>query len=414
MDLILTLFLIALNGFFVAAEFALVKVRISQLSGEIKAGKKSALIAQKILASLDTYLSGCQLGITLTSLALGAIGEPMVERFIHDNFHFLPKNLVEPISYVIALLTLTIFHVVLGEQAPKILALQKAKNTTLNISYPLYFFYLVFKPAIWGLDKLSNITLKLIGLHPSGHGDIHTAEELRFLIDQSAEAGNIGQEHEIIQNAFDFKQKKVNQIMKPSTSIISFDVNDNDLKNKIISEGYSRVPVYSESPNNIVGVLYLKDVIKSKDIKDSIKPVYFVPENKKISDLLKELQKEKLHMSIVVDEYGLITGLVTIEDILEELVGEIQDEHDDESPIVKQLSTNEWLVNASATIDDVNLSLPKPLPQKPSYETVNGFILSVLERIPQENDTFQTTDWNITIQKKKGPSVQSIKMSLNN
>jgi CBS domain containing-hemolysin-like protein len=412
-DLILTMFLIALNGFFVAAEFALVKVRISQLSGDIKAGRKSAILAEKIINNLDTYLSGCQLGITLTSLALGAIGEPMVERFIHDNFHFLPKNLVEPISYVIALLTLTIFHVVLGEQAPKILALQKAKSTTLNITYPLYFFYLLFKPAIWGLDKLSNITLRLIGLHPSGHGDIHTAEELRFLIDQSAEAGNIGQEHEIIQNAFDFKQKRVVQIMKPSTNIVSFDINDPDLIKKIINEGYSRVPLYSDIQNNIIGIIYLKDVIKSKDIKESIKPVYFIPENKKISDLLKELQKQKMHMSIVVDEHGLITGLVTIEDILEELVGEIQDEHDDELPIVKQISENEWVVNASATIHDVNVSLPKPLPDKPNYDTVNGFILSVLERIPQENDTFQTTDWNITIQKRKGPSVQSIKMTLN-
>jgi len=428
-DILLTLFLVFLNGFFVAAEFALVKIRASQLETDSNSGNKQAKLSLNIVNNLESYLSGCQLGITIASLALGAVGEPLVERMLMSFFHFMnfniSHNVTELISWAVALSILTIFHVVFGEQAPKIMALQSAKKTTLLISYPLYFFYVAFKPAIWLLNELSNKTLKIFGFHAGSHQEIHSIEELKILIDQGKASGTlVKNEHEIIKNVFDFNHISAHQVMVPRQKIHSIDIksNVNDIMYQIKNDGYSRIPVYKDDNDIIVGILHTKDLIKidsnkEKDtvikLEDILRPAYFVHEDKKISDLLKELQLKKLHMAIVVNEYGSISGLLTIEDIIEELVGEIEDEHDNEQPIVKQHG-DDFIISALARVADVNDFLPIKLPLSESkYETVNGYVTHLLDKIPDVNDTIKTNDYTITVIKKINQVVLFIKMKKN-
>ncbi len=424
-DIILTLLLVFLNGFFVAAEFALVKIRTSQLETDASKGNKYAKLSLNIVNNLESYLSGCQLGITIASLALGAVGEPLVEKMLLSLFHTLDLNIshgaTELISWSLALGILTTFHVVFGEQAPKIMALQSAKKTTLLISYPLYVFYICFRPAIWLLNELSNKTLKIFGFHPGSHSESHSLDELKIIIDKSGESGTlVKNEHEYIKNVFDFNKITVSQIMTSRGSIKSINIssNINDIVKDVINDGYSRIPVYKDSLDNIIGILYSKDLIKLNlksvniselNINDSIRPAHFIHESKKISDLLKELQSKKLHMAIVVNEYGSVSGLLTIEDILEELVGEIEDEHDDEQPIVKKVG-DDFIINATSRVSDVNDLLPIKLPINDNkYDTVNGYVISILDKIPEVNDTIKTGDYTITVVKKVNQMVHSIK-----
>ncbi len=424
-DILVTTLLVFLNGFFVAAEFALVKIRGSQLEIIALTGNRSAKLAMDIVKNLDSYLSACQLGITIASLALGSIGEPMVEELVNMFFTKvgidIHKHVVVTISYALSLGILTTLHVVFGEQAPKMMALKSAEKVTLAISYPMRFFYVVFSPAVWILNGLSNVVLKSLGIHSNMHQDEHTAEELALLIDQGKATGAIEEgEHEIIKNAFGFDQIMVRQIMMPRPKIhgIEIDTKVEEVIASIINEGYSRMPIYKDSIDNIEGVVYTKDLLRMMnkkeaiEFKDAMRPAYFVPETKKISDLLRDLQKKRMHMAIVIDEYGGVSGIVTIEDIIEEIVGEIQDEHDDEAPIVVKTALKEYAVNALSNILDVNEFLPEPLPEADEYETVAGYISVIFGKIPELSDTIQTKHYEISILKKSKQMVQEVKFNL--
>jgi CBS domain containing-hemolysin-like protein len=323
---------------------------------------------------------------------------------------------------VIALIILTLFHVILGEALPKLMAINKTKQTMFFVVYPLYWFHAGFRPAIWLLNKLSNMTLNLFGMHGGSHQEIHSAEELRIMIDQGEDSGTIAKnENEIIQNVFDFNNIRAHQIMTPKNKIYSIDIEDNldQIVDEVIELGYSRMPAYRGDENVVIGVLYAKDLIRLSnkqnddstiEITQAIRPAHFVHEDKKIADLLKELQAKKLHMAIVVNEYGSISGLLTIEDIIEELVGEIEDEHDNEQPIVKQIG-DEYIVSAQARVADVNDFLPCKLPlSEGAYETVNGYVTQLLDKIPDLNDTVKTNDYVITIMKKVNQMVVTIKL----
>jgi CBS domain containing-hemolysin-like protein len=424
-DILVTTFLVLLNGFFVAAEFALVKIRGSQLEIVASSGNRSAKLALDIVKNLDSYLSACQLGITIASLALGSIGEPMVEDVVKIIFEKvgldLHEHIIETISYVLSLSILTTLHVVFGEQAPKMVALKNAEKVTLSISYPMRFFYLIFRPAVWVLNALSNVVLKSLGIYQSSHQDQHTAEELAILIDQGKATGAIEEgEHEIIKNAFGFDQIMARQIMVPRPKINGVDIDTpvEEVIEQIINEGYSRMPVYQDSIDNIEGIVYTKDLLRlmNKKVKiefrQAMRPAYFIPETKKISELLRDLQKKRMHMAIVTDEYGGVSGIVTIEDIIEEIVGEIQDEHDDEAPIVEKTALREYVVNALSPIIDVNEFLPEPLPEGDEYETVAGYVSMIFGKIPDLSDTIQTKHYKISIVKKSKQMVQVVKLYL--
>ena len=338
--LIFALFLVFLNGFFVAAEFAIVKVRASQIEIKAKTGSRVGKMAKNILHHLDGYLAATQLGITLASLGLGVVGEKVMHEIIHDslaNFG-VGEALITTISTAIAFSVITIMHIVFGELAPKSLAIQRPVATTLFVAIPLQLFYILFRPFIWVLNGLAIVILKPFGINAAGaHESLHSNEELQYLLDQGKESGALeDNEHELIKNVFDFNERVVKNIMVPRTKIsgIELDTPIDEVIDRIISEGYSRMPVYDDVIDKIIGVVHAKDVLpllaEKKDwaLTDIIRKPYFVPETKKINDLLSELQQKRIQIAIVIDEFGGTAGMVTLEDIVEEIVGEIQDEYD--------------------------------------------------------------------------------------
>ncbi len=423
-DLLLTLLLILLNGFFVSAEFALVKVRASQLDLKAQKGSNRARIAKLLTSKLDAYLSATQLGITLASLALGAVGERVVSKIVIDilerSGYTSPHVAAHSIALPVALTLLTFFHVVLGEQIPKMFGIKYSLETTLFISWPLRVFYFVFSPFIWLLNKSSNLLLRLMGVKKMGEEEVHTEEELRLILTESEEGGAIKpSENELIQNVFDFDDRIVKQIMVPQNRVTAIDVEalDKDgIVQKISEEGFSRYPIYLGDIDNIIGVIYAKDLFKEliskrfKSIKDIIRPAHFVPESMKINDLLRDFQKLHMQIAIVTNEFGATAGIVTMEDIIEELVGEIQDEHDEEKPNVEKISDTEFIIKAHSNIIDVNESLPMALPENSNYETVSGLINFIWGRIPGVNEKRRYAGYEITILQRKRQTVELIRL----
>lgn len=424
-DSLLIIFLVFLNAFFVAAEFALVKVRSSQLEVLSSNGDSRATLSLSILKNLDAYLSATQLGITIASLLLGAIGEHVVMEGLLHVFEKMQLNIstewIQNLSFFISITLITIMHIVFGEQAPKTLAIEQAEKVTLLVSIPMRIFYFVFKPFILILNWMTYIVLKLFGLK-SHSESVHSAQELELLIDQGKKSGALQEsEHQLIKNVFGFMDVAVRQVMTPRTSINAIDVTlpIDYILNKVTQEGYSRLPVYKDDIDNIIGVLYSKDLLKlvhKKSIEDIdlqkvIRPAYYVPETKKINQLLQNLQAKHLHMAIVTDEFGGVSGICTIEDIIEELVGEIQDEHDDESPIVEKISDNEFMVNAQASIMDIAEIIEHPFAEG-DYDTMAGFIIHHLGRIPDVTEKFEIQGVKFTIIKKSKQSILTVKIVL--
>ena len=423
-DLFLTFLLVVLNGFFVAAEFALVKVRASQLDIKIQKGSSRAKLAKTLLEKLDAYLSATQLGITLASLALGAVGEEVISKivimFFERSGSMISSVTVHSISLPIALTLLTFFHVTIGEQIPKMIGIKYSMATILLVSWPLRIFYFIFSPFIWLLNKSSNLILRIVGIKKVGEEDVHTEEELRLILTESEEGGAIKpSENELIQNVFDFDDRLVKQIMVPQNRVTAIDVEalDRDgIVQKISDEGFSRYPIYLGDIDNIIGVIYAKDLFKEliskkfRTIKDIMRPAHFVPESMKINDLLRDFQKLHMQIAIVTNEFGATAGIVTMEDIIEELVGEIQDEHDEEKPTVEKKSETEFIVNAHSSIGDVNESLPMAIPENPKYETISGLINFLWGRIPGVNEKRQYGGYEITILQRKKQTVESVRL----
>jgi CBS domain containing-hemolysin-like protein len=423
-DLFITFLLVVLNGFFVAAEFALVKVRASQLDIKIQKGSTRAKLAKSLLDKMDAYLSATQLGITLASLALGAIGEEVIS---HVVVSFFTKTgwvanpiTVHSISLPIALTLLTFFHVTIGEQIPKMIGIKYSLQTALFISWPLRIFYFICAPFIWLLNKTSNLVLRIMGVKNMDE-DVHTEEELRLILTESEEGGAIKpSENELIQNVFDFDDRVIKQIMVPQNRVVAIDVElgRNEMTKQIIDEGFSRLPVYLGDIDNVIGVVHSKDLLKAvienkfKTIKDIMRPAHFIPESMKVNELLRDFQKHHIQMAIVTNEFGATAGIVTMEDIIEELVGEIQDEHDEEKPNVDKKSDTEFIVNAQAAIADVNEAIPIALPESPHYETVSGYINYIFGRIPAVNDHRTKDGYEITVIKRNRQSVESVKLKV--
>jgi len=426
-DLLITLLLVFLNGFFVAAEFAIVKVRASQVEIKANQGNPLGAYAKNITSHLDRYLSATQLGITLASLGLGWIGESVVSKIVIDFFHFINQPLnptdAHAIAFPIAFITITIMHIVFGELAPKSVAIIYPLQTTLSVSLPLHIFYTICRPFIWFLNGFANLIVRAIGIDPAKTADIHTEEELRMILTESEEGGAIKQsEHELIQNVFEFDDRVVRQILIPRNKIAAIDAESTreELISKVIDEGYSRMPVYQETLDNVIGVIYTKDLIKVlyeknyKGVDELLRPAYFVPMNKRINDLLREFQTQHIQMAIVTNEFGGTSGIVTMEDIIEELVGEIQDEYDDEKPPVDKKSETEYVVNATANINDVNDLLPIALPESPNYDTISGLLNYIYGRIPAVNEKRNFAGYEFTIVKRFKHSVDSVKMTVLN
>ena len=427
-QIFLTFFLVFLNGFFVAAEFAIVKVRASQIEIKVKTGSKVAKIAKHMTQHLDGYLAATQLGITLASLGLGWVGEEVMVALINNVMTFFGasaqaiESFTGTFSAIIAFSIITVLHIVFGELAPKSIAIQRPISTTMGIALPLHFFYLVFRPFIWLLNGFANFILKLIGISTIGsHEAHHSSEELQYLLDQGKESGALeNNEHELIRNVFDFNERVVKNIMVPRTKIsgIELTTSHDEILETVIQEGYSRIPVYDESIDKIIGVVHAKDILpllannKQLNLKDIIRKPYFIHESKKINDLMAEFQQKRIQIAIVLDEFGGTAGMVTLEDIVEELVGEIQDEYDEEKPIVDKLSDTEFIVNATASIYDINEYLPHDLPEDGDYVTVGGLLSTLVGKIPEVGEKHDFHGYTFTILKKAEQNVESVKLEL--
>lgn len=422
-QIFVTFFLVFLNGFFVAAEFAIVKVRASQIEVRAKAGSNVANIAKHITNHLDGYLAATQLGITLASLGLGWVGEAVMTQIVVNFFSLfnveLSGSLQTNLGHVLAFSIITILHIVFGELAPKSIAIQRPVGTTMALTLPLRFFYMLFKPFIWVLNGFANLLLKVLGFGPAKNESHHSSEELQYLLDQGRESGALNlTEHELIKNVFDFNERVVKNVMVPRTKITAVEVDSPKelLLNTIISEGYSRVPVYDGSIDKVVGIVHAKDLLpqlvdkEEIELKNIIRKPYFIPETKKINDLLTEFQLKRIQIAIVLDEFGGTSGMVTLEDIVEELVGEIQDEYDEEHPIVEQVSQTEYVVTASANIHDVNEFLPHELPPSNDYDTVSGLVSELFDKIPDVGECKQYHGYAFTILKKTEQNIESVKM----
>lgn len=410
-QIFLTLFLVLLNGFFVAAEFAIVKVRSSQI--DLRAGKNKTLAAaaKSIVNNLDGYLAATQLGITLASLGLGWVGEEVMEtivlRVVHGLGFELSVETAHRMAAPLAFFVITVLHIVFGELAPKSLAIRYPANTTFAVSLPLRVFYIVFRPFIWLLNGLANLILRIFGIRTVHSAEIHSEEELKLIITESHEGGAIEQtERELIQNVFDFDDRHVGDIMTQRKNMVGIPATSN-VKEAIeiaLREGYSRYPVCGESLDDIRGIITIKDLMncmmsQSADaaIAPLIRPAYFVSETRKIKDLLKILQARRILMAIVTNEVGEVSGIVTTEDILEELVGEIQDEYDDEQPYVQQVGEGVFHVDAHRKLADINKYLPERFEEHEMYETLAGYISYHFPEDLRKGSVLQTEHYEVSI-----------------
>jgi len=422
-DIVFVLFLVLANGFFVAAEFAMVKVRLSQIEEKVKQGHRPAILAKHIVDHIDAYLSATQLGITLSSLGLGWVGEPLLANLVAPLFQIagvVSDKAIHAISFAISFGILTFLHIILGELGPKSYAIRHAEATSYFTSFPLQAFYQVFKPVIWVLNRSANLLLRALGIPLTRSGELlHSAEELEFIVTEGAKSGVLNKtEQELITSIFEFSTTTAREIMVPRTEMVALDVDKprEHVIRVVTEEGYSRLPVYKDSLDNIVGVIYTKDLINLLEhrdlivLQDILRRAYFVPESVKISKLMRDLQGQKLHMAIVVDEFGGTQGLVTMEDILEEIVGEIHDEYDEVLKDVEQSADGSALVNARISINDFNEKFDAVIPEDPEYETLNGFLYKLTGKIPEVNEEIRHNNLCFTVMKKSQRRLRQIRV----
>jgi CBS domain containing-hemolysin-like protein len=401
LNILIVLLLVLANGFFVASEFALVGVRRSRIATLANGGDKRAKRLLGLVDNLNAYISATQLGITLASLALGWIGEPAIAHLLEIPLKGRVSDAVlHTIAFTIAFSIITFLHIVLGELAPKTLALERAEKTALAIALPMQIFYKTFRWPIRMLDWAGTRTVRLFGLHPSGeHASIYTEEELRQLVDVSRQSGNIEEEEQkLINSVFDFADAEVREAMIPRTAVDALAVNATlaETKAAFRTLGYSRLPVYRERLDDIVGIFFRRDLepyLEESDgfeLEKLLHAPQFIPATARLGAALRQMQKSRTHLAIVVDEYGGMEGIVTLEDLLEEIVGEINDEYDEEvrSQILKE-ADGTYLLSGMLTVRDANRQLNLNLPEDAGYTTLAGFMQAQAGRLLQQGETVE-------------------------
>ncbi len=425
-NLILVVLLIALTSFFVAAEFAIVKVRDSRILQLIQEGNKKAITANKVIHNLDGYLSACQLGITLTALALGWIGKPAVSDVIEPlflYFNFSPP-VVEGLSFIIGFSTISFLHVVVGELAPKTLAIQRAEQVTMWVSSPLIWFYKIMYPAIWLLNGSARAIVKFMGLQSvSEHHQIHSEEEIRMILLQSHEGGEITQSELLFaRNSLHFADRVASEVMVPRTDMVCLYTNLSWEKNlKIMTEEkYARYPVCDGDKDQIIGYVNTKDLCFGGQtnltmiqlegfLKQSLRKVMIVTELTSIDEILKKMQKNHTQLAVVVDEYGGTAGLLTIEDILEEIVGEIQDEHDEERNIIEELDNGRYSLDARLPIADFNRKFDQSLKADGVF-TLGGWFLEKSHKRPELGQSVAHQNLRFTITEYENNTIRRLEI----
>jgi len=410
-NLVIIAILIALTVFFVTSEFAIVKIRSSRIDQLIEEGSSKAVSAKKVISNLDEYLSACQLGITITALGLGWIGESTIEHMLSPLFHKIniPESATQVLSVGIAFAAITFLHVVVGELAPKTLAIQKAELITLIVSRPLILFYKIMYPFIWVLNGSARVVSSLFGLKPVSENEIaHTEEELRIILSESYKSGEINQsEFKYVNKIFEFDNRIAKEIMVPRTEMVSLSKDDSleTFLQVLREEKFTRYPIIDGDKDHIIGLVNIKEVmtdiignesLSSQTLENYTRPIIRVIETIPIHDLLVKMQKDRVHMAILMDEYGGTSGLVTVEDILEEIVGEIRDEFDmDEIPEIRKIKENHYIIDSKVLVTEVNDLLGIEIDDE-DIDTIGGWILTENYEA-KEGDTFIHDAFNFKI-----------------
>ena len=401
--------LVVLNGFFVGAEFALVKVRTSHLKTMAASGSKRAGLLRTIKDNLNAYLSACQVGITMASLGLGWLGEPFLARMLQPFFTLAgieSPAVIKSVSFVLAFSAITFLHIVVGEQAPKILAIRKAMPAALFVSAPLRWFYVIFKPAIWFLNAASNWVLRwILRVEPIAEGELaHSEEELRLIVresEKSAEVTPLGRE--LVFNVLDLRDRVVRDIMTPRGEIVYLDVDDDFETNvtKAIESRHTRLPLCRENVDNTIGLIHIKELLPMMrdphpDLMKIKRELLPVPEMMPLENLLRLFLSKHAHLAIVVDEFGGTVGLVALENVLEELVGDIQDEFDFEKEEFRKISANEFSVDGSLGLYELS-DLAKLDLESPDVSTIGGYVTHLLGHLPKTGEQVKIDIYMVTV-----------------
>jgi putative hemolysin len=403
-QILVVLLLVLGNAFFVAAEYALVTAKRSRLTEFAEQGSLRARIALRIMDSPVRFIGTVQLGITGFSIALGAVGEPVVEQWIDDPL------LSHSIAFVVAFAFVTYLHVTLGELVPKAIALTKNESTALWVALPVEAVYVATYPLVWFLQESSNLFTRLFGIQPAAAGVVaHSEEEIRMIVAHAGETGVVEDvEQEMLYKVFDFADKEAHEVMVPRPQVVAVSVElpPEECLAAVIDSPYTRYPAYRGSLDQIVGVLHVRDLIsalysqgiENVEIESLLRKPYLVPETKDIAALLAEFRQTKQHMAIVVDEYGSMEGIVTLEDLLEEIVGEIEDEYDLPDESIERVDERTIHIDGTFPIDDFNEQFGTAIPVD-DYHTIGGFVFGLLGRAPEGGDdaewdglTFQVLD----------------------
>lgn len=429
--------LVFMNGFFVAAEFSLVgarRTRITQLADEGHAGAKSA---KNAIEHLDSYIAATQLGITLASLALGWIGEPAVAHLFEPLLEFfLPEKTISTaghtMSVAVAFTIVTMLHIVLGELAPKSIALQRPEGTSVIVSRPTTIFLKIFNPVIHVMNLTGNTIVRLIGFEPvGGHGHVHSAEELEMLVKSSREAGLLQEsEEKLLRRVFDFSDIHAQEIMQPRVEVdaLPAKIGMAQLLEIVKTEHHSRYPVYDTSIDNVVGILYVKDLLDTLiaqpelltnlettfDLASITRKPLFVPATVGVDKLLETMQKNKIQIAVIIDEYGGMAGVATMEDILEELVGDVQDEFDTtEAAALPAQDGDIAVVDGLTSLNEISDRFGKPDNEDYISNTIGGYITERLDRIPEVGDCIQYNEYVVCVEEMDGMRVVRVRFKKN-
>jgi putative hemolysin len=412
--IVAVLLLVLGNALFVAAEYAVVTARRSRLEERAARGSKGAGIALELMDEPVRYISAVQVGITVFGILLGALGEPLVSEF----FDFLPRG----VSFVIAFLILTYLSVVLGELVPKAITLQKWETTSVILARPLQLLGIVTYPLVWVLDRSASAVTRLFGVDPAPAGLVrHSEEEIRHIVAEAEDTGLIeAGEEEMLYKVFDFADKEAHEVMVPRPQVValSVDLPPQECLESLIDSPYTRYPVYRESLDDIVGILHVRDLfsalyaqgIENVDVSALTRPVSYVPETKDLAALLAEFRRTNQHMAIVVDEYGAFEGIVTLEDLLEEIVGEIEDEYDLPDESVERVDDGRIRIHGTFPIDDFNEQFKQALPQDEHYQTIGGLVFGRLGRAPVQGDEIEENGLRFKVIETDGPRVERLEV----
>lgn len=423
--IILALVLVFLNGFFVLSEFAIVKVRRSKLEELVKNGAGgSALLALKISNSLNSYLSATQLGITLSSLALGWIGEPAIAKLFNALFLVVlgSENFVvaHTFGFVVAFILITLLHVVLGELVPKSIAIAKAEQMALLVARPLHYFSVLLYPFIQLFDALSNAVLRLLGIRSANEYEVaHSDEELKIIVGESLKRGFIDSvEGEIIKNAVDFSDTVAKEIMTPRKDMICLDAEESYEENLriVVQTNHTRYPYCKEGKDNILGMIYIRDLLQdivkeTRDLGMIVRQPLIVPENSSISEILKKMNKDQVHTALVVDEYGGTSGLLTMEDIIEEIIGEISDEYDLKNEEIFQIDEGIYRANGMLSLEDVEEKMGVKLSGDHEYVTLGGYVFNLLGSLPLVGESIEDEVCVFEVLEVDGARIKELKIT---